>query len=63
MWLAKHAMMQGDFQRAYRLATELCQDGVDVEEAKALVRDARSRLGTGGEATDGGIVASVRGGG
>ncbi|KAI6712270.1 anaphase-promoting complex subunit 8 [Diplocarpon mali] len=44
MWLAKHAMKAGDFQRAMQLATELCQDGVEVEEAKALVREVRVRL-------------------
>ena len=31
-------------QTASRLATELCQDGVEVEEAKALIREARARL-------------------
>jgi anaphase-promoting complex subunit 8 len=27
----------------------LCQDGVEVEEAKALVRDVRARLEAGGQ--------------
>lgn len=44
MWLAKYSMRIGDYQRAMQLATELCQDGVEVEEAKALVREVRSRL-------------------
>ena len=44
MWLARYAMSTGDYQQAMQLATELCQDGVEVEEAKALVRDVRVRL-------------------
>lgn len=50
MWLARHAMRHGDFETANRLANELCQDGVEVEEAKALIREARSRMAglTGG---------------
>lgn len=44
MWLAKYAMRIGDYQRAMQLGTELCQDGVEVEEAKALVREVRVRL-------------------
>jgi len=44
MWLAKHAMRTEDYMTANRLATELCQDGVEVEEAKALIREARSRM-------------------
>ncbi|KOS18962.1 Anaphase-promoting complex subunit 8 [Escovopsis weberi] len=44
MWLAKAAMRVADFTTANRLATELCQDGVEVEEAKALIREVRSRL-------------------
>lgn len=44
MWLAKYAMRTRDFTRAMQLATELCQDGVEVEEAKALVREVRVRL-------------------
>lgn len=43
MWLARFAMRHEDFDTAMRLATELCQDGVEVEEAKALVREVRSR--------------------
>lgn len=44
MWLARHAMRTGDYATASRLANELCQDGVEVEEAKALIREVRSRL-------------------
>ena len=48
MWLAKHAMRTGEYTRAMQLATELCQDGVEVEEAASggigvrHVRTARS---------------------
>jgi anaphase-promoting complex subunit 8 len=49
MWLAKYAMRTGDYTRAMQLATELCQDGVEVEEAKALVREVRVRLESGGD--------------
>ncbi|KAH6611237.1 anaphase-promoting complex subunit 8 [Trichoderma cornu-damae] len=48
MWLAKFAMRTADYTTANRLAAELCQDGVDVEEAKALVREVRSRLEASG---------------
>lgn len=44
MWLAKWALARGDLQRAMALANELCMDGVEVEEAKALIRDARARI-------------------
>lgn len=44
MWLAKYSMRMGDYKRAMQLATELCQDGVEVEDAKALVREVRVRL-------------------
>ncbi|KAF4120458.1 anaphase-promoting complex subunit 8 [Geosmithia morbida] len=44
MWLARFAMRTADYHTANRLATEMCQDGVEVEEAKALVREVRSRL-------------------
>jgi anaphase-promoting complex subunit 8 len=44
MWLARYAMRAEDYGTAVRLATELCQDGVEVEEAKALMREARSRM-------------------
>lgn len=45
MWLARFAMRTADYDTASRLANELCQDGVEVEEAKALVREVRSRMG------------------
>lgn len=44
MWLAKYAMRHGDYATANRLANELCQDGQDVEEAKAIMREARSQM-------------------
>lgn len=44
MWLARYAMRADDYEAAMRLATELCQDGVEVEEAKALIREVRARL-------------------
>ncbi len=44
MWLARYAMRAEDYDTANRLATELCQDGVEVEEAKALIREARSKM-------------------
>ncbi|KAI1455243.1 TPR-like protein [Annulohypoxylon moriforme] len=48
MWLARHAMRTEDYPTANRLATELCQDGVEVEEAKALIREVRSRMEANG---------------
>ncbi|KAI1816701.1 TPR-like protein [Poronia punctata] len=44
MWLARYAMRTEDYGTASRLANELCQDGVEVEEAKALIREVRSRM-------------------
>ena len=44
MWLARWAFQTGEFKRAEALAMELCEDGVEVEEAKALIRDMRARL-------------------
>lgn len=43
LWLAQYALRNGDFDRADQLAGELCQDGMEVEEAKALMRDVRAR--------------------
>jgi anaphase-promoting complex subunit 8 len=43
MWLAKWAYSQGEYARSLELATELCEDGIEVEEAKALQRDIRAR--------------------
>ncbi|KAI9722967.1 MAG: hypothetical protein M1812_001416 [Candelaria pacifica] len=49
MWLARWELSHGGLPRALELATELCQDGFEVEEAKALVRDVRARMeGQGG---------------
>ncbi|KAB5575523.1 anaphase promoting complex subunit 8 [Coniochaeta sp. 2T2.1] len=44
MWLARYAMRAEDYTTANRLAAELCQDNVEVEEAKALMREVRARL-------------------
>jgi anaphase-promoting complex subunit 8 len=44
MWLARYAIQTRDYATANRLAMELCQDGVEVEEAKALMRQARSGM-------------------
>jgi anaphase-promoting complex subunit 8 len=43
LWLARWALRHGDLTRADQLAGELCQDGIEVEEAKALMRDVRAR--------------------
>lgn len=48
LWLARWSLRHGDLERADQLAAELCQDGVEVEEAKALMRDVRARR-EGGE--------------
>ena len=47
MWLARWEFARGDLARATELANELCQDGVDVEDAKALIRDLRARMESG----------------
>ncbi|KAL1596976.1 Anaphase-promoting complex subunit 8 [Paraconiothyrium brasiliense] len=47
LWLARWEYMRGVYQRAMELANELCQDGVEVEDAKALVRDIRARMERG----------------
>ncbi|KAL8828669.1 MAG: hypothetical protein Q9170_006500 [Blastenia crenularia] len=44
MWLARWAVGREELGRAMELANELCQDGFEVEEAKALVRDLRARM-------------------
>lgn len=49
LWLARWEYMRGVYQRAMELANELCQDGVEVEDAKALVRDIRARMEKKGE--------------
>ncbi|KAF1809638.1 anaphase-promoting complex subunit CDC23 [Eremomyces bilateralis CBS 781.70] len=43
-WLSRYEFDRGSYQQAMEYANELCQDGVDVEDAKALVRDIRSRV-------------------
>jgi len=48
MWLARWEFGRGGLTRAMELANELCQDGVEVEEAKALIRDLRARMEAGG---------------
>jgi anaphase-promoting complex subunit 8 len=47
MWLARWEFGKGAYTRAMELANELCQDGVEVEEAKALIRDMRARMESG----------------
>jgi anaphase-promoting complex subunit 8 len=44
LWLAKWSYSSGDWERTMELAQELCQDGVEIEEAKSLVRDVRARM-------------------
>ncbi|QIX02343.1 hypothetical protein AMS68_007860 [Peltaster fructicola] len=44
LWLAKYSYSCSDWQRTLTLANELCQDGFEVEEAKSLVKDVRSRM-------------------
>ena len=44
IWLARWEFARGGLPRAMELANELCQDGVEVEEAKALIRDLRARM-------------------
>ncbi|EME81958.1 uncharacterized protein MYCFIDRAFT_165155, partial [Pseudocercospora fijiensis CIRAD86] len=43
LWLARWGFSCGDWPRVMELANELQQDGVEVEEAKGLLRDARGR--------------------
>lgn len=47
LWLARYALKLGNLERADTLANELCHDGIEVEEAKALVRDVRARRESG----------------
>ncbi|KAI9889993.1 MAG: Anaphase-promoting complex subunit 23 [Vezdaea aestivalis] len=46
MWMARFEAARGELKLAFQLATGLCEDGVevDIEEAKALVRELRARL-------------------
>ncbi|KAI4090286.1 MAG: hypothetical protein LQ344_004834 [Seirophora lacunosa] len=48
LWLARWAHGRGEVERAMELANELCEDGYEVEEAKALIRDLRARMEAGG---------------
>lgn len=43
LWLARWEFVNRRWSRAQELAHVLCQDGLEVEEAKALLRDLRSR--------------------
>jgi anaphase-promoting complex subunit 8 len=54
MWLAKYEFDRENWQRAMELVTELCEDGFEVENAKALVRDIRARIESEREAGGGG---------
>jgi len=44
MWLARWEFGRGGLGRAMELCNELCMDGVEVEEANALIRDVRARM-------------------
>ncbi len=44
MWLARWEFARGGLARAMQLATELADDGWEVEEAKALMRDLSARM-------------------
>lgn len=48
MWLARWEFARGGLARAVELANEWYHDGVEVEEAKALLRDLRARMESGG---------------
>lgn len=47
LWLARYALKYGNLDRADTLANELRHDGIEVDEAKALVRDVRARKESG----------------
>lgn len=52
LWLAKMEFTIGtgeSFKKALELANELCQDGYEVEEAKALIREVRAKLAFDGD--------------
>ena len=49
LWLARWCHRRGEWARCMQLAGELQQDGVEVEEAKGLVRDVRGRMQEAGE--------------
>ncbi|KAG4303449.1 hypothetical protein PCK1_000413 [Pneumocystis canis] len=44
MWIAKWEMSRGNLRKAEKYATEIMNGSFDLEEAKALVRDLRSRM-------------------
>ena len=44
LWLARWSYAHGQWQQCMDYANELCQDGVDVEEAKGLIRATRGQL-------------------
>ena len=44
VWLARWEFGRGGLARAMELANELCDDGIEVEEAKALIRDIQARM-------------------
>ena len=44
MWLARWESARGHLAKSMELANELCQDGAEVEEAKALIRDLSARM-------------------
>jgi anaphase-promoting complex subunit 8 len=52
LWLARWCHRNREWERCLALSGELCQDGVEVEEAKGLVRDVRGRLGLGAESDE-----------
>ncbi|KAF8446722.1 anaphase promoting complex subunit 8 [Terfezia claveryi] len=54
MWLARWEFGNGNWKKAGELANELCQDGPEIEEAKALVRDLRARMEAMGGTNAGG---------
>ena len=47
LWLAHFELSRDNHGLAMELANELCQDGYEVEDAKAIIRAARSKLDAG----------------
>lgn len=47
IWLARWELAHGNLVRAMELANELCGQGREVEEAKALIRDVKARMEAG----------------
>lgn len=62
MWLARWEFGNRNWARASELANELCQEGGEIEEAKALVRDLRARLELEGKNKAGGEGGTAGGG-